>query len=60
VPSGCSQRVLGALDARHLHHHGLETNDVQKAAKHRDPSRTKLDNQRGYNPEKAASFFAIY
>ena len=40
-------RLLGALDARHLHHRGaLETGaqleDVQKAAGHRDPSITKL------------------
>jgi hypothetical protein len=31
--------------------------DVQKAAGHRDPSTTKLYDRRGYNPEKAASFF---
>jgi hypothetical protein len=30
--------------------------DVQKAAGHRDPSTTKLYDQRGYNPERAASF----
>ena len=34
--------------------------DVQKAAGHRDPSTTKLYDRRGYNPEKAASFFATY
>jgi hypothetical protein len=33
---------------------------VQKAAGHRDPSTTKLYDRRGYNPEKAASFFATY
>jgi hypothetical protein len=26
---------------------------------HRDPGTTKLYDRRGYNPEKAASFFAI-
>jgi len=32
--------------------------DLQKAAGHRDPSTTKLYDRRGYNSEKAASFFA--
>ena len=39
---------------------GAQLEDVQKAAGHRDPSTTKLYDRRGYNPEKAASFFAIY
>ena len=37
---------------------GAQLEDVQKAAGHRDPSTTKLYDRRGYNPEKAASFFA--
>jgi integrase/recombinase XerD len=39
---------------------GAQLKDVQKAAGHRDPSTTKLYDRRGYNPEKAASFFATY
>jgi integrase/recombinase XerD len=39
---------------------GAQLEDVQKAAGHRDPSMTKLYDRRGYNPEKAASFFATY
>lgn len=39
---------------------GAQLEDVQKAAGHRDPSTTKLYDRRGHNPEKAASFFAIY
>jgi integrase/recombinase XerD len=39
---------------------GAQLEDVQKAARHRDPSTTKLYDRRGYNPEKAASFFATY
>ena len=39
---------------------GAQLEDVQKATGHRDPSTTKLYDRRGYNPEKAASFFAIY
>jgi integrase/recombinase XerD len=39
---------------------GAKLEDVQKAAGHRDPSKTKLYDRRGYNPEKTASFFAIY
>ena len=34
--------------------------DVQKAARHRDPSTTRLYDRRGYDPEKAVSFFATY
>jgi hypothetical protein len=34
--------------------------DVQEAAGHRDRSTTKLYDRRGYNREKAASFFATY
>jgi hypothetical protein len=34
--------------------------DVQKADGHRDPGTTKLYDRRGYNPEKAVSFFATY
>jgi integrase/recombinase XerD len=37
---------------------GAQLGDVQKAAGHRDPGTTKLYDRRGYNPEKAASFFA--
>jgi site-specific recombinase XerD len=39
---------------------GARLEDVQKAAGHRDPGTTKLYDRRGYNPEKAASFFATY
>jgi site-specific recombinase XerD len=39
---------------------GAQLEDVQKAAGHRDPSTTKLYDRRGYNPEKAASYFATY
>ena len=39
---------------------GAQLEDVQKAAGHADPSTTKLYDRRGYNPEKAASFFATY
>ncbi len=39
---------------------GAQLEDVQKAAGHRNPSTTKLYDRRGYNPEKAASFFAMY
>jgi hypothetical protein len=39
---------------------GAQREDVQKAAGHRDPSTTKFCYRRGYNPERAASFFATY
>jgi hypothetical protein len=41
-------------------HVGPHKTIVQKAAGHRDPGTTKLYDRRGYNPEKAASFFATY
>lgn len=39
---------------------GVNPRDVQKAIGNADPSTIKLYDRRGYNPEKAASFFANY
>jgi site-specific recombinase XerD len=39
---------------------GANLEDVQEAAGHADASTTKLYDRRGYNPERAASFFACY
>jgi integrase/recombinase XerD len=39
---------------------GVQPEDVQKAAGHGDPTTTKLYDRRGYNTQKAASFFATY
>jgi integrase/recombinase XerD len=39
---------------------GAQLEDVRKAAGHGDPSTTKLYDRGGYNPEKAASFFAAH
>jgi integrase/recombinase XerD len=39
---------------------GASLEDVQRDVGHADPSTTKLYDRRGYNPEKSASFFAIY
>ncbi|MCC6497545.1 MAG: tyrosine-type recombinase/integrase [Propionibacteriaceae bacterium] len=39
---------------------GASLEDVQEAAGHADPDTTKLYDRRGYNPEKSASFFAVY
>src|SRR5438552_2820939 len=57
-------RLLGALDAGDIHHHGARK---RRPARGRAvgrraprPSTTKLYDRRGYNPEKAASFFATY
>jgi integrase/recombinase XerD len=61
---GSTAKLLGALDARTFIttalENGAQLEDVQKAAGHRDPSTTRLYDRRGYNPEKAASFFATY
>jgi hypothetical protein len=55
-------RILGALNPRTFITTALEKSaqveEVQKGAKHRDPSTTKLYDRRGYNPEKAVSFIA--
>jgi hypothetical protein len=37
-----------------------ELRETEAQTGHRDPSTTKLYDRRGYNPEKAASFFATY
>jgi len=37
---------------------GAQLEDVQKAAGHRDPGTPKLYDRLGYNPERAAAFFA--
>jgi hypothetical protein len=39
---------------------GASLEDVQQAVGHSDPSTTKMYDGRGFNPEKAASFFATY
>ena len=39
---------------------GASLEEVQRAAGHADASTTKLYDRGGYNPEKAASFFANY
>jgi integrase/recombinase XerD len=50
----CAPPITTALE------NGAQLEGVQKAAGHRDPSATKLYDRRGYNPEKAATFFATY
>ena len=58
------ERVFGAFDARDVYNHGAGERRAARrraeAAGHRDPNTTKLYDRRGYNPEKAASFFATY
>lgn len=39
---------------------GAALEDVQRDVGHADPSTTKLYDRRGHNPEKSASFYAIY
>jgi integrase len=51
-------RGYSAHSMRATLENGAQLEDVQKAAGHRDPGTTKLYDRRGYNPEKAASFFA--
>jgi integrase/recombinase XerD len=39
---------------------GASLEDVQRDVGHADPTTTKLYDRRGHNPEKSASFFAMY
>ena len=57
---GYSAHSMRAIFITSALENGAALEDVQKAAGHRDPSTTKLYDRRGYNPEKAASFFATY
>src|ERR1700722_2373448 len=58
LPRGYSAHSMRATFITTALTNGATLEDVQKAAGHADPSTTKLYDRRGYNPEKAASFFA--
>ena len=60
LPRGYSAHSMRTTFITTALENGAQLEDVQKAAGHRDPSTTKLYDRRGYNPEKAASFFAAY
>ncbi len=60
LPRGYSAHSMRATFITTALENGALLEDVQKAAGHRDPSTTKLYDRRGYNPERAASFFATY
>lgn len=60
LPRGYSAHSMRATFITTALENGAQLEDVQKAAGHRAPSTTKLYDRRGYNPEKAASFFATY
>ena len=60
LPRGYSAHSMRATFITTALENGARLEDVQKAAGHRDPSTTKLYDRRGYDPEKAASFFATY
>jgi Phage integrase family len=57
---GYSAHSMRATFINTVLENGAQLEDVQKTAGHRDPGTTKLYDRRGYNPEKAASFFATY
>jgi integrase/recombinase XerD len=54
---GCSAHSMRATFITTALENGAQFDDVQKATGQRDPGITKLYDRRGYNPEKAASFF---
>lgn len=57
-------RLSRPLDARQFHHHGARKRRPSSKTCKKPPAivtgTTKLYNQQGYNPQKAASFFATY
>jgi len=60
---GARSRPLGAFDAGDIHLDGARRRRAARAvqkASGRDPSANQLYDRRGYNPEKAASFFATH
>lgn len=60
VERGYSAHSMRATFITTALENGANLEDVQEAVGHADPSTTKLYDRRGYNPEKAASFFANY
>ena len=60
VTRGYSAHSMRATFITTALENGANLEDVQEAVGHADPSTTKLYDRRGYNPEKAASFFANY
>ena len=60
LPPGFSAHSMRATFITTTLQNGASLEDVQRAAGHADASTTKLYDRRGYNPEKAASFFATY
>ena len=57
---GYSARSMRATFITTALENGAQLEDLRGAVGHRDPSTTNLYDGRGYNPEKAASFFATY
>ena len=57
VDRGYSAHSMRATFITTAIENGAQREDMQKAAEHRDPGTTKLYDRRGYNLEKAASFF---
>jgi len=60
IERGYSAHSMRATFITTALNNGASLEDVQEAVGHADPSTTKLYDRRGYNPEKAASFFANY
>jgi integrase/recombinase XerD len=60
MDSGYSAHSMRATFITTALNNGASLEDVQRDVGHADPSTTKLYDRRGYNPEKSASFFAIY
>lgn len=59
-PRGYSAHSMRATFITTALENGANLEDVQEAVGHADPSTTKQYDRRGFNPEKAASFFANY
>lgn len=60
LPRGYSAHSMRATFVTTALENGANLEDVQHDVGHADPSTTKLYDRRGHNPERAASFFAVY
>lgn len=60
LPNGFSAHSMRATFITTALENGANLEDVQRDVGHADPATTKLYDRRGHNPEKSASFFAMY
>lgn len=60
LDNGYSAHSMRATFITTALNNGANLEDVQRDVGHADPNTTKLYDRRGHNPERSASFFAVY